>query len=330
MNDLISRKVRVDWVDALRALAIIFVIYGHCKPQIMIFYVITSPIKIPLFFVLSGFLFNLKTGDIKKYMYGIWIKLIVPWLLLSGISFMPWCVAMLIDGDILGIIHGVENVMLGVTHWFMPCFIIGSIIHFVIRKYIKHEFIRCIVCILFFFVGVIFKRYRILNECMINLALNVQLFFYIGYCIKNYYTLLQRHAVIVAISGMSIYFAGCILTMLMFPETCLDVHKGYYYDIGLCLLLIIVGNVCALTIASKMRTIPAWLSFIGRNSLVIYMLQGYGFIIIAGLLKITHVNVLVFSQPLLAFFKMVIVVSVCSLLSIVINRYAPIITGGRK
>ena len=54
---------RKDWIDVLRAIAVLFVIYGHMGRGMWLYYVSTSPIKIPLFFAISGYLFNERDGD---------------------------------------------------------------------------------------------------------------------------------------------------------------------------------------------------------------------------------------------------------------------------
>lgn len=46
-------KNRKDWIDALHALAMILVIYGHRVPEWSEYFVFTSPIKIPLFFAIT-------------------------------------------------------------------------------------------------------------------------------------------------------------------------------------------------------------------------------------------------------------------------------------
>lgn len=330
MSELTVKKVRYEWIDALRAMAIIFVIYGHCNPGINEFYVFTSPIKMPLFFILSGFLFNERNGDIKRCFNGTWMKLIVPWLLLSLIAFIPSSFGMLLRHNFVGVAKGIENILLGVDHWFMPCFIIGSILHFIIRKYVKSEPSRCIISLVCFFAGIFLKQHDILNACMLNRALHVQLFFYIGYCIKNYIDYIKIHSNTILLIGLIIYLVGCVFTIILYPGLCLDVHKCYYYDLKMCFPLIIVGNITLVAVASKCSHMPNWITFIGRNSLVIYMLQGYGFIVITSLVKILEIDVAAMNQPLYAFAKMAIVVAVTSLLSVIINRFAPIVTGGRR
>lgn len=330
MSNLNIKKIRYEWIDALRAMAIIFVIYGHCNPGINVFYVFTSPVKMPLFFILSGFLFNERNGEFKKYFNGTWIKLVLPWILLSLIALIPSLIGFALSHNFTGVLNDIKNILLGVDHWFMPCFIIGSILHFLIRKYVKSELIRCIISLVCFFAGIIFKEHDILNACMLNRALHVQLFFYLGYCIKKYLDYIKEHSNTILFIGLIFYLIGCVLTIILYPNQCLDVHKCFYYDLKICLPLIIVGNIALVTAASKCNHMPKWITFIGRNSLVIYMLQGYGFIVISSLIKILMIDVASMNQPLWAFGKMVIIVAVTSLLSFIINRFTPIVTGGRK
>lgn len=53
-----SDKKRIEWIDALRALAMVLVIYGHQVPDLTGFFVFTSPIIITLFFAITGYVFN--------------------------------------------------------------------------------------------------------------------------------------------------------------------------------------------------------------------------------------------------------------------------------
>ena len=55
-------KSRKDWIDALRALAIILVVLGHQLRGVAEYFIFTSPIKMPLFFAISGYLFKARNG----------------------------------------------------------------------------------------------------------------------------------------------------------------------------------------------------------------------------------------------------------------------------
>lgn len=63
-----NTKVRLDWLDAIKAFAMLLVIFGHLGLNtVQTYQAYASFIKLPLFFAASGFVFNPeKNSDIKK------------------------------------------------------------------------------------------------------------------------------------------------------------------------------------------------------------------------------------------------------------------------
>ncbi len=55
------------WIDCLRGIAILFVLYGHLVQGWNDYFVFTSPIKIPLFFVITGYVFNHNRTNNKDF-----------------------------------------------------------------------------------------------------------------------------------------------------------------------------------------------------------------------------------------------------------------------
>ena len=113
-------KSREGWIDALRGLAILFVMYGHSVrggifPE---FFTFTSPIKMPLFFAISGYLFK-PNVKFDYYCTQLTKKIIVPWFglgILSIIPILPIKGTSYIWDFILEMISG--NAL-----WFMRCFL---------------------------------------------------------------------------------------------------------------------------------------------------------------------------------------------------------------
>ena len=62
MGSSIVNVSRKGWVDALRGLAILLVMYGHCVDNMVGYFVFTSPVKMPLFFAITGYVFKLNEG----------------------------------------------------------------------------------------------------------------------------------------------------------------------------------------------------------------------------------------------------------------------------
>ena len=68
--------MRKHWVDALRALAILLVVLGHQLKDMTEYFIFTSPIKMPLFFAISGYLFNTRGGNDVEF-FKNWFKKLI-------------------------------------------------------------------------------------------------------------------------------------------------------------------------------------------------------------------------------------------------------------
>ena len=97
-----SFQERKDWIDIIRGLAVVLVVIGHAAPESYPFFLLTSPIKMPLFFVISGYLFNARNGSYQRFFKNLLIKVIIPWFFLGltpvimmapfkGISYFTQC-----------------------------------------------------------------------------------------------------------------------------------------------------------------------------------------------------------------------------------------------
>lgn len=328
-NEITSKRERLAWIDFLRGIAIIFVIYGHCKPESKLFFDLTSPIKMPLFFILSGFLFNTKDNNPKNYLLGVWNKLVIPWICLSVLALIVSFVGMLTRMEPNAIANRIIGIVIGKEHWFMPCFILSSIIHFLFRIIIKEELKIVIGSIICYLTGLWLYSHHWLNVFMINRAIHVQLFFCIGYLLYKHFTIITKYSKTVSIAGLICYLFIAIFYYFANIKS-FDVHMLIYPNLLICTLLIIVGNITLFSYFSTKRIFPKWILFCGKNSLVIYMLQGFGFVSITFLNKLISIDWSQYNQAAYALIKCIIVIIVCSFISIVINKYCPFITGGRK
>jgi len=57
-NCVMPIKRRQPWLDFLRGFAMLLVIWGHIAKTERMFYVFTGPFKMPLFFAITGYVFN--------------------------------------------------------------------------------------------------------------------------------------------------------------------------------------------------------------------------------------------------------------------------------
>ncbi len=318
---------RKSWVDILRALAMVFVLYGHLVQENTTFFVFTSPIKIPLFFALSGYLFKDRGGDVKLFLKKLLLTLVVPWLALSFIPIIA-----------LSFLYGVTyfreeaiSILIGESVWYMPCCIIAEIIYFLMRKFLKSTYkLATAVCVCFI-AGILLDRFNLLNVFMINTSLIVQLFIFIGHIFKIVEERITKLHFAYTVSAMIVYIALCTLSIFAFPGECLDVHHNYYYNIPFCLLLIFIGLFSLMSLAKRIeknKKLFKPLIFIGRNTLVYYIWGGYAVLFINIALKIFKIGLP--SNLFTAFLIMLIQCVVLAIASLFLNRFLPVFVGKKR
>ena len=120
----------------------LFVMVGHASHQVGPYFLWTSPIKIPLFFVISGFLFH--ADGYKSFRHFVWAKfkrLMIPYFCLAILSSI--CLAagkfLFLNQSAADLLRSyTRNLLTGETMWFVPCLFWLEIllygIHQIVRK----------------------------------------------------------------------------------------------------------------------------------------------------------------------------------------------------
>ena len=320
-----NKKERKEWVDVLRSIAMILVVYGHRTPGWTEYFVFTSPIKIPLFFAVTGYVFNGTKGDFSTFFRKLWRTVIVPWLVIT-------CLPYLLASPIKGIDFLKENlidVLTGVNYWYMPCCIAAEILWFWILKLVKPMWKIGLLTAVMFALGIILNAHGILSVFMINRALTVQVFLYIGYLLRVYETEIvnKLNRKFVLAGAIAIYFAFGVLTMKLYPGQCLDVHMCRYYNILICGIMIWIGiYVLAVLISKRISKYPRLLVLIGQHTLVIYLLHKYLVIVYEKGLSIFHIT----NNRLTNVFLTLIVCLTGAMISLAINRFVPELMGKKR
>lgn len=313
---------RKGWIDALRGLAIILVIYGHSISNLPGYYIFTSPIKMPLFFAISGYVFHLtRYGDFAKQLVK---KVIVPWFCLGllyplltlpskGFYYLWDYFLQMLSGEVL---------------WFMPCFVVGQLIQFLIRKSTSNKIGVVVLSFLCFSIGMIMHHYDILNYALINNAFVVQPFYLIGFLFHEY----ESHFISLKWKWIGIaaivYIALCLLSMKLYPNTYLDVHLNSYYNIPFCLFLIYLGCFVLFTAARKADFHSITMSFIGQNTLILYIMHVFFIVIL-----IQIASIMGWEMPRnwwTALIKVVWACVSCGALAVMLNKYLPEIVGKKR
>lgn len=265
---LIQDKKRKPWLDALRALALVFVIYGHSNAGFDNFFMYTSPVKIPLFFVISGYLFNPRDGRIKDFLKYLLRRIIVPWLVLTiGIQlllvpfhgFGSWLIYVL-------------QVLTGKTAWYVPCCILAELLLFFMHKWCKHFGQLCVCCVVACIGGLVLAEFDLLNVCKINTALVVQIYLLLGMVLRRYEQRIFKLSW--GLIAVVVYIIVCTICVLVFPGEGLDVNNNeYHHRFLLNLGMVASGTYGLFACASKWNGCSKVISFIGQNTLVLYLLE---------------------------------------------------------
>lgn len=136
-----AKSVRYNWIDWSKSIAIFLVIWGHVPMQSETHTIIYS-FHMPLFFLISGYLYNPK-GTIKEELYKDLKTLLLPYLIYQFIFYPYWFVRELI------VPHQVINIHNSIIHppiqslssdpingptWFIYCLFMIKIYSYTIQK----------------------------------------------------------------------------------------------------------------------------------------------------------------------------------------------------
>ena len=148
--------IRILWLDNLKALGIFLVIFGHIIPDSYLKQYIYS-FHVPLFFFVSGYLFDRSKYNFWQFLRKKFATLIIPYLFFATFSYLFWFFivrnlsisgkALAIDplNPFIGILYGIGSgdwsVPMNIALWFLPCLFVVEIIFFFIRyRYILLSF----------------------------------------------------------------------------------------------------------------------------------------------------------------------------------------------
>lgn len=311
---------RLPWIDFLRGIAIILVVIGHRiggENAIIPYFIYTSPIKMPLFFILSGYLFNIGRVNFLQYLNKLLSRLILPWFLLTLIPYiflptkLPSVLLSLIKGEIA---------------WFFPCLIIDSIIVYSLLKYCKNRILIISISIFLIIIGQLLTYFHSPNIWMINTALVCQSYMIGAYYFKEISKKFFNTSYLSLLFLTILYIFLCYIGYTLFGIV-IDVHLNRYYNAFLCIPTIIIGCFVIFIFSKKYIKTDNVLSFLGKNTLVIYIWDGICNLVILKLfeflkLPVTNYWVLISIGIIDCF--------ILATISMLLRRYCPFLIGEKK
>lgn len=173
-NDSSPTSNRIGYIDMVKAFAIFMVFIGHRTDSTILEQYIYS-FHLPLFFWISGFLFNpTKYQQFKSFFSRRFRTILVPYFLFALISFIFWFTvvrSLSIRGQVFtvnpwfpfcGIFYGIGvgqwRNPLDIALWFLPCLFVADMIFWHINKYLRGGH-KVFALIIFGIVGYVTSRW---------------------------------------------------------------------------------------------------------------------------------------------------------------------------
>ena len=198
------------------------------------------------------------------------IKIGIPWgiLTLIPVKIGYYLVRM----DIQGALKTGYKFVSGASYWYMPCCIAAEIIFFIILKYSRKVSFVSVTIISVSACGFIMAKAGIGSFAQFRVACIAQIFMLFGYLFRNYEEKSQSGTfrLILGLCCTILYLILGVLTLVLYPGQCMDVHVCRYYSLPICLGMIVTGLIAVFLAFRKFYIRDGILSFIGKNTLVFY------------------------------------------------------------
>lgn len=272
-----EKTKRVEWLDVLKGILILFVILSHSYPALIYRYFFT-PFFLTLFFFASGYTFSTKQNT-KIFLQNKWRRLGIPFLVLGGIR-VGINYILYRDRSVKGYIVDflLQKNSQGDELWFVSCLITTSILMYIVKKIIdfkggEHQKEKIIfMTFVLLIIGMVdIQIFKMKFLWQLELACVMSFYMALGFCYKEATTskILENKKFI---------FASMILYMIIviFIKNDVDVHLEKFQHPVIFFLTSLLAVAPLLYISKKIcRT--KWkriFIFLGQNTLFYYAFAG--------------------------------------------------------
>ena len=288
--------MRKNYIDILKGIGIFFVVLGHVT-RISELRVFIWNFHMPLFFLISGFLYNPdKYPDFKGFFKSKFKSIYIPYVLFFLVTFLYWVVIeRKFRGGEYSIFHQFVGLFYGTLEgnhlyfngplWFLPCLFATELIFYFISK-IKDKIGILSVLIISFTIGTLVQLYN-LNVFPFGLhtAFFGLVFYGIGFISKEHETSFTNLALVFKL----LLLVGCMYVQIM------AVQNGYRGDIETSPIYFIPIALCGMlfwAVLSKLVNKNRTLEYMGVNSLIIMSVHEPIYrLLIGGLSKLSGMEV---------------------------------------
>lgn len=327
-------KHRVTWIDISKGIGIILVVLGHNTiPEKMESWIFSF--HMPLFFFLSGYLFNkFKYTSLQSLLIKQSKSLLIPYFVFSIFSFLFWYFIKNNVGQssdinpidpLIGIFYSIGvNPWLTFNPplWFLTCLFVVEVLFYIFTKNRKTKWIISLL-IIFSILGYLNSLYNLYRlPWSIDIALTALVFFGVGNLFKQQNFKIKFKYItniIIIISAVSINF--------LFTKVKIDMNYNFYGEYFNFYIAAFSGILATLIFA---QTIPSFklLIYLGQNSLTIFALHWIAKPFVIKLLSIGNLyqESSFFANVLLTILQIIVLIPVCYFL----NKYFPFLLGKQR
>lgn len=293
MANILNQKKDIYWINALKALCMIFVFFGHSELYYGYYIGIVDKFRLTFnvnaFFFISGYLLfwkqlsspridanakdYIKNGA-KNTIINVLFKIAIPSIIFSIIVFFP---KFILRGEVFTINEFIQDTIGGTTFWFTSALVLAEfMLILLLTSRIRSIWFYAIVCL----VLTTFGNYLVINKIdLINgtssfpwhykQALICMIYIALGGLYQKYELAIKKVLNKYVISILVIVF---IISIVFFSE-------HFKYVTSLCemnVLGILITILSTVLLIELCKSIPEFkvLSFIGQNTMGYYFLSG--------------------------------------------------------
>lgn len=276
-------------LDILRGIAILFVILGHITriPELQTY---IWGFHLPLFFVISGYLFDKnKYNSTKQFIVKKTKSLLIPYAFFYIVTFLYW---ILIERNIRGGEYSIINQLIGLIYgkysldymgfngalWFIPCLFSIEVIYWFISK-IKSWGIIILVVLGLNIIGL--STYKWIGDLPFGICPAM-----IAVCFYSFGNLIKIHNLsfrISTIQKITLILLVFVTQYALLPVTGARIAGYKFVHPELYIPISCIGIIVWFLVAQLIKKNKT-LEFLGRNSLVLFAFQEpvYRVVIFAG------------------------------------------------
>jgi len=338
-------KKRIDYIDLLRGFAIFLIVFYHMigySKNLSNILIYLSSFHVSLFFLISGFTYNLKDISFKDYFIKKFKNIMIPFFIFSILFLIPYYLFESMTGmsfNTLDITHFIKGIIYGTgvndllkqntPLWFLPCLFITEIPSYFIfklkNKYnLNNKFYLLI--ILFLIIGYIDYRYFFITlPYGINTMFTMMAFFLFGNYLSNSKILALNKKNKIILSIILIIF-GVITSSFNTKISYMTTNYGNYF---MFLLSSSVSCLGYLLLFSLFNINDKYLLLIGKSTLGILIFHKLFVVLSQRFIPMLN-NSNMILELVLGIILSFITIIICVIIDGIINKYFPFLYGKSK